>query len=286
MGMLTVFLRKGIVFVVSCYLGIAVFLYFSQELFIFPVLLNQFFEKSDGVQHKPSLAYENERFFVQSADGESIEVLTNLKKDENPKNVAIIFHGNGETIDTGNFLPFFRKQGIPAFTFDYRGYGRSSGWPSEEGLYLDAEAVWLEVQKRTGLAPKDLIILGNSIGTGPGSYLAKKLSPKALILIAAYSDFPSLIAGMPLYAPFRFILRYQLPVSNYLNTLKHTCVILAHGKRDSVIPFKHLENIKSQVGVMGNLNILVSEEAGHNDIFDIVEDKLLIATQECLKPNA
>lgn len=277
------FIKKAVVLVFIVYLGISSFFYLAQELFIFPVLLNQILDNSKNPNSELPPPPGIERFFAKSQDGEKIDVWTTFKSGEKPKNVAIIFHGNGETLTKGSFLPFFRDLDIPAFSFDYRGYGRSSGWPSEEGLYLDAEAVWSEVQQRTRVEASNLIILGNSIGSGPGSYLARKLSPKVLILLAAYSDFPTLISGMPFYAPFIFSLRYKLPVGEYVGALSRNCVILAHGKEDRVIPFSHLKRVRDSISSSVNLKVIESEDAGHNDIFYKVEDRLRVATQECLR---
>jgi pimeloyl-ACP methyl ester carboxylesterase len=283
MAKLRGFIKKAGLTVFCLYFGVSLFLYCTQELFIFPVLLNQILGKSNysNLESKPGNGVES--FFATTSDGERIEVWTTLKSGEKPKNVAMIFHGNGDTVNNGNYLPFFRDLGIPAFTFDYRGYGHSSGWPSEQGIYRDAEAVWAEIQKRSGLDAENLIILGNSIGTGPASYLASKLSPKALILIAAYSDFPKLISGMPMYAPFLFTLRYKLPVNEYIQNLSKTCLIIAHGKKDTLIPFSHLNILRDNIPPNINSTILESDEAGHNDIFYKVEDRLKAATQKCVQ---
>lgn len=278
-------MKKAVIFLLTSYATISATLFASQELFIFPVLFSQFIHSDRLSSSKGQEPIETEEFFAATADGEKINVRTTYKPGDKAENIAMIFHGNAETVAKGNFLPFFRKLGIPAFTFDYRGYGKSSGWPSEDGLYLDAEAVWSEIHKRSGIEANRLIILGNSIGSGPASYLAKQLSPQALILLAAYSDFPTLVSQMPLYSPFRFILRYNLPVYSYVKDLKTKCLILAHGEKDTVIPISHLEKIKSNFNNIGSLSILESKEAGHNDIFYKVEDKLSATIIDCLKNN-
>lgn len=272
-------IKKALVTLLIAYLGIAAFLYSTQELFIFPMLRARLRPSQNPVIKPPSGIDE---FFVRTEDGNDIHVWTTFKPGDKPQNVAMIFHGNGETVSSQNFLPFFKNLGVPAFTFDYRGYGRSSGWPSEEAINSDAAAVWAEIQKRTGIDSKHLILLGNSIGSGPATFLAHKISPKALILIAAYSDFPTLVSGMPLYAPFRFILRYQLPVASYLKDLNVKCLIMAHGKQDEVIPLSHLETNLKNVKTDTNLTVLESEDARHGDIFYKVEDRLNTATKKCL----
>lgn len=277
--MLTWFIKKTLFIALAVYIGMAVVLFASQELFIFPMLRAHLGFSDPEIGVPPDGI---EEFFVKTEDGNDINVWTTFKKGEQPKNIAMVFHGNGETVASQNFLPFFRDLGIPAFTFDYRGYGRSSGWPSEAGINLDADAVWSEIQRRTGINANQLIIIGNSIGTGPATRLAHRVSPKALILIAAYSDFPTLVSGMPVYAPFLFTLRYKLPVAEYLKDIKTDCVIFAHGIRDEIIPFSHRLTNASAVNPNVNSIILDSETARHGDIFYKTEDRLKVEVLKCL----
>lgn len=256
-------------------------LFIAQEILIFPVLLAQIVEPKPHPATPAGITELN----VSTSDGETINIWTSLGQDEKPAYAAIIFHGNGETVARGNFLPFFRSLGIPAFTFDYRGYGRSSGWPSESGLYRDSDAVWEEVQRRTGLDSSRIILLGNSIGSGPASYLAEKIKPRVLVLLAAFADFPSLIAQKPIYSFFRFVLRYNFPVAERVAGLDESCVVIAHGERDTVVPFSHAGRIAETLPQGANFKMLTSSEAEHNDIFYKVEAALGEAVSECLSSN-
>lgn len=280
-GTLAGFGKRTVVIVLLAYLGIALFFYIFQEYFIFPVLLAQRLDKAVHELASPPKGIAS--FFVDTSDGEKLNVWTSLQPDEKPTHAAIIFHGNGETVARGNFLPFFRSVGVPAFTFDYRGYGRSSGWPSEQGLYLDAEAIFSEVTKRTGLPASKILLLGNSIGSGPAAYLAQKIHPHSLILLAAYSNFHDLVSGIPRYAPFSFVLRYEFPVSRYLEGLPLNCLILAHGKKDSVVPPRHLQVIAQNPKLAQQPIVLESPTAEHNNIYYAVESELKATVAKCLQ---
>ncbi len=262
------------------YLLTAAALYFVQDYLLFPAIA---FDKGTPFPLPPPGI---DRFTANTADGETLEVWTNWKREKPTNFVALIFHGNGETVADKNFLGFFEELGVGAFTFDYRGFGKSSGWPSEEGIYLDADSVWRAVSTMTGSNEKQLIILGNSIGSGPAAYLAKKLRPKALILLAGYSDIPSVVETMPLHAPFRFLLRYRFPTSEYLQDLSDTCTVLAHGMRDATIPFSHLAKLESSISSKYQPRIIISESAGHNNLYYAVKDRLKAATIECLRENS
>lgn len=217
-----------------------------------------------------------------TVDGESLQGFTTIEQSGGSGYVGLIFHGNGESAEAQNFLPFFRKVGIPALTFDYRGYGRSTGWPSEEGIYRDAEAAAEEVRKLSGVEFGRFVLLGNSIGSGPAAYLASKIKPHALLILAGYADFRDLVESKPLYGLLTPFLRYRFPVTSYLEELSSQCVVLAHGERDQTIPFENLRALRSAVPRTVRLSVLDSPEASHNDIFYKVEEQLIAKTRECL----
>lgn len=264
------------------YLLLSLLIWLTQDLLLFPLLQKRLF--SGPAQIVPPAHIE--QFSVITPDGETLDVWTTHGK--NPQLTApfvgLIFHGNGETVATGNFLPFFARHKIPAFTFDYRGYGKSTGWISEGALLNDAETIWQAIQARTGVPASQAVILGNSIGTGPASWLASRISPKTLILLAGYSDIPEILKDMPIYRPFTWLLRYHLPTARYLQNVTSECVILGHGKRDQVINFRHLELLSNAINQkqVPKRIALSNEEASHDDIYYKVEEALDEALDRCL----
>jgi fermentation-respiration switch protein FrsA (DUF1100 family) len=253
----------------------------EQERFIFPAVD---FPKSEKPFNLPPGVRE---LTLSTSDGERLQAFTSISEGQfrsssAPPFVAVILHGNGETAEILNFIPFFRMVGIPALTFDYRGFGHSSGWPSEQGLYRDAEAAAAMAQELTGLPYSQFVVLGNSIGSGPASYLASKIQPRALIIIAGYQDFADLVAEKPPYSLLSFGLRYRFPVREYVKKLTSQCVVLAHGRRDEIIPFSHLAGISGAVPSTASLHVLTSEIASHDDIYYKVEQQLVEQTRACL----
>jgi pimeloyl-ACP methyl ester carboxylesterase len=176
----------------------------------------------------------------------------------------------------------FLQQGIPAYTFDYRGYGNSTGWPSEERLKSDSVAIWKHIQRETGVSPENAIVLGNSLGSGIASHLAKTIQPKALILIAPYASIPAVVRSRIVYRPFEWVLRYNLSVVDDLRALTRGEVIVAHGKADGVIPFDNFTQIVETLSHNREVKVtpLVSETAGHNEIYYAVEDELVSALKK------
>jgi fermentation-respiration switch protein FrsA (DUF1100 family) len=279
-------LKKILIRFVIAYLSVGCFLYVLQELLLFPVLLVQFTGKTLVAPPPPEIRVET----VTTKDGATLEGWTTFSQDRfpNPKFVGLIFHGNGETIHMGNFLPFFARQGVPAFSFDYRGYGNSEGWPSEERLTSDAEEIWNSIKSTTGTNDSQLIILGNSVGTGIATSLAKKLHTRAVILIAPYASLPQVIKEHPVYSLFSWALRYNLPVAKDLEDVVSDYLIVAHGEQDEVIPFSHLKTVLTgaQRGKIKKIIPLTSSTASHNNIYYSIEEKLNKALHEIISGKA
>jgi uncharacterized protein len=268
------------------YLAIGATLFFFQEYVIFPPLLLQALGYS-FVQEPPDVVSVVK---VSTSDGAILEGWTTYSPERfpHPSHVAIIFHGNGETIHAGNFLPFFLQHGVPAYSFDYRGYGNSTGWPSEELLQSDARQIWEFIKKETGVPNTGLIVLGNSLGTGIAASLADDVSPKALFLLAAYTSMRDVVNYHPVYRWFSWALRYDLPTATHLAKLRASFLVLAHGEKDDVIPFYHLEgNINAaRLGQTSSVIPLRSKIAGHNNLFYAVEQELNSEVEKILKePN-
>jgi len=150
--------------------------------------------------------------------------------------VLLWCHGNaGNIIHRLENLRELHRIGLSVFLFDYRGYGRSQGRPSEEGLYQDAMAAYDYVTRQRRITADRMVLFGRSLGAAVAGELAAHKPASSLIL---ESCFPSIEAvakyyyhGLPVHwllgASFRLIDR--LP---HLSLPK----LFVHGDRDSIIP--------------------------------------------------
>lgn len=218
-----------------------------------------------------------ERSVVVTSDGESLETWKVSPADRRFRQVALVFHGNGDDLRNAvHYQAWLRTHGFVSYAFDYRGYGNSSGFPSERGLYLDAEAIYQHVIEREGLRPQDILAFGVSLGTGPAAYLASRHPIGTLALISPYTSIRDVARGrgvLGLLAPF---LWYSFPVEAFIKELRDTCVVLAHGKRDRVIPWAHSQTLQSRYAGASRLSLLLNDEGGHNDV--LLRDGARIAT--------
>lgn len=201
------------------------------------------------------------------------------------KQVALIFHGNAEFIaDLKQEQYFLRDLGISSYVTEYRGYyGRNSGWPSEKGFYLDAEAAVDFILKQENISASDLIIIGRSIGTGTASYTAEKYQTGTLVLYAPYTSLKDLIGEIPLLGMLTPFVKYNFPIKDYLANLTSTCIVISHGKKDTIIPFTHSSKLSALYKGKIPLTFVKSEDAGHNDLVGYTYKEVGMHIINCIK---
>ncbi len=224
-------------------------------------------------------------FFVATEDGKRLEVwrLEGNGETSTTKPVAVVFHGNAG--DVANFFPYqqwLSSIGITSYGFDYRGYGKSSGFPSEEGVFKDGKAVWNFAAKREAVDPAEVIGLGISIGTGPAARTALLYRAKTLVLITPYASLKEVAKATPILGYLAPFLWYSFPTEEYLKQLPGTCLVLAHGKKDTVIPFAQSERLEKAYQEKGKVFFVRSEKAGHNDVFFLTYPEIGNRLAQCL----
>jgi uncharacterized protein len=94
-----------------------------------------------------------------------------------PRGTVLFFHGNAGSITARvDYLLMFHRLGYSTLIIDYRGYGQSTGRPSESGTYRDAAAAWRWLTKTRGIKAADIVLFGESLGGAVASWLAARMS--------------------------------------------------------------------------------------------------------------
>ena len=178
------------------------------------------------------------------------------------KGIVLYFHGNRENINRyASASAMFTKHGYEVWMPDYPGFGKTTGKFSEDRLYDDAHTLYKLAAKRVN--DKQIIIYGRSLGTGVATELASNQSCKKLILETPYYSMPELAgAHFPIY-PVHWLVRYQFPLYEYLQSVK-VPVTIFHGTKDVVIPYKHSIRLKSLMKKEDEF--ITIEHGGHNDL--------------------
>jgi fermentation-respiration switch protein FrsA (DUF1100 family) len=184
----------------------------------------------------------------------------------------VYFHNNRETIE--NELEFARSllaRGYGVVLVEYRGYGNSRGAePSEDGLYLDAEAA-LDMLGARGISPERIVLWGTSLGTGVAAEMARRGRGSKLILVTPYTSIPDLVTNVVPGMPARVLL------ADHFDTLAKSPEIrvpttIVHGDADEIVPFWMGEKI---AGAIAGARLLRVRGGHHGDLFAREGDRLL-----------
>jgi hypothetical protein len=162
---------------------------------------------------------------------------------EGARSVVLFFHGNAGNIShRGDSISIFHRLGLNVFIFDYRGYGRSEGTPSEGGLYEDAAAAWAYLVETRAFAPGDVVVFGRSLGAAVAARAAAEHRPGLLVLESSFSSARDLASAVLPVLSRLVVLRYRFPTAEHLREV--TCpVLVLHSPDDEVIPFRLGERV-------------------------------------------
>jgi fermentation-respiration switch protein FrsA (DUF1100 family) len=154
------------------------------------------------------------------------------------RGVVLFCHGNAGNVSYRlDSILIFNRLGLSTFIFDYRGYGKSGGRPSEEGTYLDAEAAWHYLLQTRRIPQEDIIIFGRSLGGSIAAWLAQDHQPRILIVESSFTSLPNMVKDRFPWIPAMLVGHYQYDTRQYLQ--KAQCpVLIIHSRDDELIPFR------------------------------------------------
>ena len=182
---------------------------------------------------------------------------------EDTRLVTLFLHGNAGNVT--HRTPHIREivaAGSSVLVLDYRGYGKSEGWPSEKGLYIDSETA-ITYLLGLGYRPKQIILHGESLGTAVAVDLAARRPCAGLILEAPFTS-GSDVAGtaLPVLGPMLVSSYNSVPKIRWILRPK----LFMQGDRDEVIPLRLGQSLYA--AAQAPKSFWVVEGAGHNDILE------------------
>jgi fermentation-respiration switch protein FrsA (DUF1100 family) len=223
-------LLNSFITLIAVYLAFVLLVYFNQShLVYFPEKQLGNTPKDVGLDYMP--------VNIATGDGETLHGWWVPVSDA--KGTVLFFHGNAGNISHRiNYLTMFKRLGYNTLLFDYRGYGRSSGTPSESGTYLDAQAAWRYLIEIQGISPERIVLFGESLGGAVAAWLAVREQPGLLVLASTFTSVPDLAAEIYPFLPVRWISRFDYNTLESLQSI--TCpVFIAHSPHDEIIPYRH-----------------------------------------------
>lgn len=227
------FVIKLLLALAIAYVALSAMLYFGQERFLFP---------APQADRGPLSDYET----VSYETGDEILLSGGYRAASEGKPTLVFFHGNAADWQSGAAaMRGLAERGYGAFAASYRGYTGNAGKPGEQGLYRDGEAAiaWLGDQ---GVRRSDIILVGNSLGSGVASELATRHPVKALALISPFSSMSDIVAERAWWMPISLLLRHHFENGPKLEGFERPLLLL-HGDRDTLIPDQHSRRLAAVV---------------------------------------
>jgi len=203
-----------------------------------------------------------ERWWLDTPDGARVEawfIPAQGATPERPGPAAIVLHGNAELIDHRvRTAEMYLRMGVSVLLPEYRGYGRSSGTPSQRMITADLLAFYDRLVSRPEVDANRLVYHGVSLGTGYACVLASERPPRALVLNSPFRSVAAMAA--------RFLLPGFLVTSPLRSDLVLATdpapVLIFHGVYDDIIPVSHGQAL-AEIAPRAEL---VELDCGHNDL--------------------
>jgi len=180
-------------------------------------------------------------FTINTADGERLRAWHLPRADAVAQ--VLYFHGNGGNLSIWtDVLVGLWHQRLDVVAVDYRGYGLSTGRPTEQGLYRDVDATIAHVESVLRRADVPLIYWGRSLGTAMAGYAATRARPDGVVLESGFPSAKALFDRNPVMQVLSAFSTYRFATAEWMARVQ-TPTLVIHGDRDSVIPYRHGQSL-------------------------------------------
>lgn len=199
---------------------------------------------------------------ITTSDGETLQ--TWYLKAQTDQPTILFFHGNaGSIAERIERLAYYQAQGFGALFVSYRGYGNSTGKPTEAGLVSDALASydWL---KQKGLSAQNIVVVGESLGAAVSVRLAVQRDIKALIIEAPFTSTIDVAKATYWWLPIELLIKDRFETIKIIDQVKAPLLIV-HGEMDEITSVDQGRKLFAKAGEPKTLKILAG--VNHNDLF-------------------
>jgi fermentation-respiration switch protein FrsA (DUF1100 family) len=226
------FVVKALMWAACAYAALVAFVWVIQDRLIYFPQAGREVASTPAARGVP---YDD--FTITTDDGEKLNVW--WVPAATARGAVLLFHGNAGNISHRiEYALMFRALGYSTLLVDYRGYGKSSGKPSEEGTYRDADAAWRWLTQTRSIPEDRIVLFGESLGGGVASWLAARHQPRALVLASTFTSTVDLASQIYGFLPVKLISRYRYDTLERLRDVRSP-VLVIHSPQDDVIPYSH-----------------------------------------------
>ncbi len=245
-----------LVWIAGTYIAICVAGYFGNRLFMYFPDPSRYTPAEAGLEGVEELE-------IAAADGTTLVAWRAPAQEGKP--TILYFHGNaGNAAGRAEKLERIRADGYGFLYLNARGYGGSAGRPSEKDNVADAVTAY-ETLTADGVAPEEIVLYGESLGSGQAVRLGGMRPVKAVILEAALTSTVDIARQTYFWLPLKLILTDQYRNVDNIRAVSAPLLIL-HGERDEIIPVDHARQIFEAANEPKRLELM---PAGmHNDLYD------------------
>jgi fermentation-respiration switch protein FrsA (DUF1100 family) len=190
---------------------------------------------------------------------------THSGREQDSKTGALLYcHGNAGNLSFRAYaIPSWHKYvHVPVLIFDYPGYGKSAGKPSEQGCYAAADAAYDWLTQKKEMPPEKILIYGGSMGGGVAVDIASRRPHRALILAKTFTSMPDVGQSIYPWLPVRWVMRNRFDNLSKISQF-HGPVFIAHGTADNLVPFRFAKELYEAANEPKHFYIL--EGRDHND---------------------
>ena len=197
------------------------------------------------------------------------------------KPTLVYFHGNSFNIGERAYrIEKYIKEGWGILLVSWRGFSGNKGKPSETNLYIDAEAIMNWVDKKKFIKKKDIVLYGESLGTGVAIEMATRYSFKSVILESPFTSIPDIAKKKYIFYPVKFLILDKFDNLSKIKKIDSPILIIS-GKKDEIVP--HLHSVQLYNEAKEPKDCLFIDEAMHNNLYDFgIEKKIIEFTNQQL----
>jgi uncharacterized protein len=201
--------------------------------------------------------------FLPTPDGEKINGWFIPSLHANAP-VILFFHGNAGNISHRlEKLACFQELGADVFIIDYRGYGRSTGAPSEQGTYRDARAAYEYLTQERNISPSRIVLYGESLGSAVAVELATKTPVGGLIIEEPFTSTADVGRRLFPFLPVGWLVQNKYDSIHKIGHIKASLLIF-HSRNDEMFPYSFAERL---LAAAPEPKRLVALSGSHNDAF-------------------
>lgn len=193
---------------------------------------------------------------------------------EHARATLLYFHGNaGNMSDRVESVKMLHSLRLNVFIIDYRGYGQSSGSPSEAGTYRDARAAWYYLTETRNISAENILLYGRSLGGAVAIELATRVQPGAMIIGSTFTSARDMARKMFPYVPVGILMSISYNSEERIENI-NIPTLFTHSVNDDLIPFELGNRLYNAANEPKRF---VELQGGHNDNVFVSREKYLSA---------